>query len=183
MNNVTLSGRLTKEPDVRYGGENNSVAIARFTLAVDDYKSTDFINIRALGKTAEWVEKWLQKGNKVELVGKIKTGHYTGKIFLPEYQTALTNDIIHTAKEIFTKAWTANNIRVGDEPRNWLERKKLQQEAARECNNLLAFIQMAKPLYHLTSKRVKYWGQKTIEVRQALRDWNAGDTKRYGKLE
>lgn len=82
------------------------------------------------------------------------------KIFLPEYQTALTNDIIHTAKEIFTKAWTANNIRVGDEPRNWLERKKLQQEAARECNNLLAFIQMAKPLYHLTSKRVKYWGTK-----------------------
>lgn len=43
------------------------------------------------------------------------------KIFLPEYQTALTNDIIHTAKEIFTKAWTANNIRVGDEPRNWLD--------------------------------------------------------------
>lgn len=79
MNNVTLSGRLTKEPDVRYGGENNSVAIARFTLAVDDYKSTDFINIRALGKTAEWVEKWLQKGNKVELTGKIKTGHYTGR--------------------------------------------------------------------------------------------------------
>lgn len=79
VNNVTLSGRLTKEPDIRYGGENNSVAIARFTLAVDDYKSTDFINIRALGKTAEWVEKWLQKGNKVELVGKIKTGHYTGR--------------------------------------------------------------------------------------------------------
>lgn len=105
------------------------------------------------------------------------------KIFLPEYQTALTNDIIHTAKEIFTKAWTANNIRVSDESRNWLERKKLQQEAARECNNLLALIQIAKPLYHLTSKRVKYWGQKTIEVRQALRDWNTGDAKRYGKLE
>lgn len=55
------------------------------------------------------------------------------KIFLPEYQTALTNDIIHTAKEIFTKAWTANNIRVGDEPRNWLERKsysKRQPESA-----------------------------------------------------
>lgn len=35
----------------------------------------------------------------------------------------------------------------------------------------------------VVDKRVKYWGQKTIEVRQALRDWNAGDTKRYGKLE
>ena len=84
MNNVTLSGRLTKEPDVRYGGENNSVAIARFTLAVDDYKSTDFINIRALGKTAEWVEKWLQKGNKVELTGKIKTGRDGKEIYYTE---------------------------------------------------------------------------------------------------
>ena len=105
------------------------------------------------------------------------------KVFLPEYQTALTNDIIHTAKEIFTKAWTANNIRVNDELYNWLQRKRLQQEAARECNTLLALIQIAKPLYHLSSKRVKYWAQKTRDVRQALRDRNAGDTKRYGKLE
>ena len=63
MNNVVLSGRLTKNAEVRYGGEDGSVAIARFTLAVQDYKGTDFINIRALGKQAEWVEKWT--GNKV----------------------------------------------------------------------------------------------------------------------
>lgn len=42
-------------------------------------KGTDFINIRALGKQAEWVEKWTSKGTKVELTGKIKTGSYTSK--------------------------------------------------------------------------------------------------------
>jgi single-strand DNA-binding protein len=44
MNNVALSGRLTKNPETRYGGQDNTVAIARFTIAVDDYNSTDFIS-------------------------------------------------------------------------------------------------------------------------------------------
>lgn len=79
MNNVSLTGRLTKAPITRYGGQDNSVAISRFTLAVDDYQGTDFINIKCLGRTAEWAEKWLSKGSKVELTGKIKTGHYTGR--------------------------------------------------------------------------------------------------------
>ena len=104
------------------------------------------------------------------------------KVFMPEYQTALTNDIINTAKEIFIKCWTANNIKVGDDAENYITRKRLQEEAARECNNLLALIQMAKPLFHLAGKRVKYWGKKTIEVRNEIRDWKAGDSKRYGHL-
>lgn len=103
------------------------------------------------------------------------------KVFLPEYQTALTDDIIRMAKDIYIKAWTANNIRVTDE-QGWNDRKKLQEEAAQCCNNLLALIQLAKPVYHLSAKRVEYWGRKTIEVRKELRDWKAGDSKRYGKL-
>lgn len=79
MNNVSLSGRCTKNPETRYGGENSSVAISRFTLAVDDYNGTDFISIRCLGRQAEWVEKWAQKGTKLEITGKIKTGHYTNR--------------------------------------------------------------------------------------------------------
>lgn len=46
MNNVSLTGRLTREPELRYGGQDNSTAITRFTLAVDDGKDTDFINIK-----------------------------------------------------------------------------------------------------------------------------------------
>lgn len=94
MNNVTLSGRLTKEPEIRYGGSDNSLAIARFTIAVNDYKETDFINICALGKTAEWVEKWVAKGTKIELVGKIKTREYTNRDGKKVYYTeVLANSI------------------------------------------------------------------------------------------
>ena len=77
MNIVALSGRLTKAPVTRYGGQDSSVAITRFTLAVDDKDVAEFINIKCLGRTAEWAEKWLNKGSKVEVSGKIKTGHYT----------------------------------------------------------------------------------------------------------
>ena len=87
MNNVTLSGRLTKNPETRYGGQDSAVAIGRFTLAVEDYKDTDFINIKCIGRTAEWAEKWLSKGNKVELTGKIKTGNYTNKAGTKVYYT------------------------------------------------------------------------------------------------
>ena len=103
------------------------------------------------------------------------------KVFLPEYQTALTDDIIRAAKNVFINAWTANNIRVVERD-DWAERKRLQEQAAQECNNLLALIQIAKPVYHLKAKRVKYWGQKIIDARNAIRDWKAGDNKRYGKL-
>ena len=76
MNNVSLTGRLTREPELRYGGQDNSTAITRFTLAVDDGKDTDFIHIKCFGRTAEWAQKWLSKGSRAEVTGKIKTGSY-----------------------------------------------------------------------------------------------------------
>ncbi|MCB6536185.1 single-stranded DNA-binding protein, partial [Parabacteroides distasonis] len=75
-NNVSLTGWLTREPELRYGGQDNSTAITRFTLAVDDGKDTDFINIKCFGRTAEWAQKWLSKGSRAEVTGKIKTGSY-----------------------------------------------------------------------------------------------------------
>lgn len=56
--------------------ETLTAAITRFTLAVDDGKDTDFINIKCFGRTAEWAQKWLSKGSRVEVTGKIKTGSY-----------------------------------------------------------------------------------------------------------
>lgn len=104
------------------------------------------------------------------------------KNFVPEYQTALTDDIIRTAKDIYVKCWTANNIKVGEDAEKWKERKRLQEEAARDCNNLLALMQIAKTLFHLETRRVKHWGKKTIEVRNRIRDWKDGDSRRYNKL-
>jgi hypothetical protein len=104
------------------------------------------------------------------------------KVFPPEYQSSMTDDIIRTAKDIYIDAWTANNISVRSAD-DWKERKYLQERAARNCNNFLALIQLAKPLYHLSSKRIAYWGKLIIEVRNLIRKWKDSDSKRYGNLK
>ena len=77
-------GRLTKEPDIRYGGANNT-AVARITLAVDrrfkqeGQPTADFINCLAFGKRAEFLEKYCQKGTKLVVEGSWQTGSYTNK--------------------------------------------------------------------------------------------------------
>ena len=69
MNKIILMGRLTRDPEVRYGGANN-IAVARFSIAVDrrfkrDGDATaDFFNVVAFGKTGEFAEKYLKKRNK-----------------------------------------------------------------------------------------------------------------------
>ncbi len=103
------------------------------------------------------------------------------KIFLKEYQSSLTDDIIRTAKDIYIDAWTANNIVVGKNIDNWKERKKLQERAARNCNNLLALIQLSQTVFHLKLKKIKYWSELTIEVRTLLKYWKESDIRRYEK--
>lgn len=79
MNIVTLIGRLTKAPEVRY--TNDQKAVASFTVAVDRYskdkeKSADFIRCKAFGKTAELIERFCDKGKMVGIRGRIQTGSY-----------------------------------------------------------------------------------------------------------
>jgi single-strand DNA-binding protein len=82
MNNVCLHGRITAEPEVRYTQGSEPIAIARFTLAVDrkfkkgGQPTADFINCKAFGKTAEVVQKYLDKGSEITAVGSIQTGSY-----------------------------------------------------------------------------------------------------------
>ncbi len=82
MNKVILIGRLTRDVETRYSGET---AIARYTLAVDrKYKkdgeqTADFINCVAFGKSGEFAEKYLHKGMKIAVTGRIQTGSYDDK--------------------------------------------------------------------------------------------------------
>lgn len=93
MNKVTLIGRLTAAPEVRYTPGENSTAIARYTLAVDRrFKkegdaSADFIRCVAFGKQAEFAEKWLEKGMKICICGRIQTGSYTNRDGAKVYTT------------------------------------------------------------------------------------------------
>lgn len=100
------------------------------------------------------------------------------KVFSEEYQEAITDDIIRTAVSIHMLVWTANNILV-DSSGDLEERIALQEQASRQCNVLLSLIDIAKPLFHLDTRRVMYWGQKVVDVRNLIRAWRASDIKRY----
>lgn len=81
MNNVILIGRLVREPELRYTS-GSQMAVCRFTLAIDrrvkqgEEKKTDFPNVICFGKTAENCEKFLAKGRKVAVQGRLQTGSY-----------------------------------------------------------------------------------------------------------
>lgn len=84
MNKVILIGRLTADPDVRITAGENPMQIARYTLAVDrrfkkDGDQADFIRCVAFGKAAEFAEKYMYKGKKYCIAGRIQTGSYTDR--------------------------------------------------------------------------------------------------------
>lgn len=95
-NKVLLMGRLTKDPEIRTG----NTQVARYTLAVDrrfsnSEEKTDFINIVAFGKSAEFAEKYLKKGMKILVTGRIQTGSYTDK----DGKKVYTTDIVAEDQE------------------------------------------------------------------------------------
>ena len=100
MNRVILMGRLTRDPDIRYSqSAEDSMAIARFTLAVDrrgsrnnqngDQQSADFISCVAFRRQAEFAEKYLHQGTKIVLQGSIRTGRvYTTEVIADDLEFA-----------------------------------------------------------------------------------------------
>ena len=113
MNKVILMGRLTRDPEVRYSQGENSVAIARYTIAVDrrvrrdgDQQTADFINCVAFGRSGEFAEKYFHKGIKIAVTGRIQTGSYTNK----DGQKVYTTDVIVEEQEFAeSKSASANN--------------------------------------------------------------------------
>ena len=85
MNKIILLGRLTRDPEIRYSQGENSMAIARFTLAVNRrYKrqgepEADFFNCTAFGKQAEFVQNYLKQASKILLSGRVQNDNYTNK--------------------------------------------------------------------------------------------------------
>lgn len=85
MNKTILLGRLTDEPKVTYTQGEKPLCIARYTLAVnrkfkkDGEQNADFISCVAMGKNAEFAEKYLHKGTQIAVIGRIQTGSYTNK--------------------------------------------------------------------------------------------------------
>lgn len=101
MNKVILMGRLTRDPEIRYAQNENGTAVARYTLAVDrrfkrdGEQDADFIGCVVFGKGAEFAEKYLAKGIKIAVTGRIQTGSYTNK----DGQKVYTTDVVVEEQE------------------------------------------------------------------------------------
>ena len=100
MNRVILMGRLTRDPEVRYTSGERSMAIARYTLAVDrgfkrgdsSEQNADFIPCIAFDKAGEFAEKYFRQGMRVLVSGRLQTGNYTNKDGHKVYTTEVIID-------------------------------------------------------------------------------------------
>ena len=113
MNRAILCGRLTRDPEVKYTQGEKSMAIARYTLAIDRRKrrgqdgeqTADFINIVAFDRAGEFAEKYFRQGMRVLVSGRIQTGNYTNK----EGQKVYTTDVIVEEQEFADGKNAGNN--------------------------------------------------------------------------
>lgn len=93
MNKVILMGRPTADPEIRHSTGEDLIAVGRYTLAVnrryvkEGEQDADFIRCVAFGKAAEFAEKWIKKGIKIVVTGRIQTGSYTNKEGVKIYTT------------------------------------------------------------------------------------------------
>ena len=117
MNKVIEIGRLTKDPEIRYSQGASSTCIARYTLAVDrkfkqeGQPNADFINCIAFGKLGEFAEKYLHKGTKIAVTGRIQTGSYKNK----DGNTVYTTDVVVEEQE-FCESKSSNQSQGNDRP-------------------------------------------------------------------
>lgn len=101
MNKVILMGRLARDPEVRYTTGQDTLAIARFTLAVErrmkreDQINADFISCVSFGRQAEFAEKYFHQGLKIAITGRIQTGSYKNR----EGQTIYTTEVVVEEQE------------------------------------------------------------------------------------
>ena len=104
MNKVILMGNLARDPEIRYSQGENSLAIARFSIAVNRRFSrqgdtdTDFFNCTAFGKQAEFVEKYFKQGSRMLLTGRVQNDNYTNKNGERVYSVQIMADEIEFAE-------------------------------------------------------------------------------------
>lgn len=95
-------GNLTRDPELKYSNGANQTAVCRFSVAINDgygeKQTTDYINIVTFGKTAENCDRFLRKGNKVAIQGRIKTGSYER-----DGKKVYTTDVIGDRIEFLSK--------------------------------------------------------------------------------
>ena len=106
MNSVCLIGNLTRDPELRYSTGASQTAICRFTIAVNDgfgdKQRTNFIPIVVFNKQAENCDRYLAKGRRVAVMGRIQTGSYE-----KDGRTVYTTEVIANNVEFLSSGQQA----------------------------------------------------------------------------
>ena len=101
-------------------------------------------------------------------------------VFDPNVSIRVLEEVRVTAVRIHILCWRANDITVPEtDNRAQIEaRMKLQYEALRYCTDLKALINLTKPLYHVSGKKVKNWMKMVLEAQNLISKWRESDRSR-----
>lgn len=97
-------------------------------------------------------------------------------------EDSLINLVRKHTYQIYMLCWTANEINLNKEPYRKNERLGKQLKAIELCGEHLAEVQLCKSRFHLTYKRMKHWGNMTLEVRDSIQAWHKSDRDRYKNI-
>lgn len=142
MNIITLIGRLTADPELRFG-PNNGTAFGRFNLAVNrEFKKegqpdADFFIVKSFGKTAENMANYLKKGRLVAVTGRLQNNNYDDKNGVKHYG----NEVM--AQRIEFLEWGDNNNNQGQQrqqqqpaqQQSYQQKESTYQQPQQQSNN------------------------------------------------
>ena len=94
-------------------------------------------------------------------------------------QDSLVNWVRDQAKQIFVLLYTANKINLNNEPWRKAERLGNQLKAISLCEEHMATIQLCRKHFHLSAKKIEYWGGLALKVKNSTQKWHESDKRRY----
>ena len=145
-----------------------------------EYTPNNFTPVISAMNLYDYVDKITSNANKFPeySLNEKKAGEDVIRI-LYMHQDSLVNRVREQAYQIHMLLWTANEINVRKEPDRKPERLYKQLRAIELCDEHLAAIQLCRKRFHLTNKRIRYWGKMTLKVRDAAKAWHKSDVARY----
>lgn len=143
------------------------------------YKPNDFTVITSAMDLADYVLKITSNLNKFP---DIRSTEENGTLTVVLSNESLVNWVRIQAKDIYMLAFTANRINLKLQPWRKEERLSKQARAIELCEEHFAAIQLCRKRFHLSNKRIRYWGKKVLTVERALEGWHNKDKIRYKNI-
>ena len=126
INKVILMGRLTRDPEMRVLQGENTLSIARFSLAVDrkyqkgGEKETDFFNCTVFGKQADFVDRYLKQGTRILVTGRVQNDNYTNKEGQKVYSVQIIVEEIEFAESKNAESKPVDRPKEGNDEGQWM---------------------------------------------------------------